>query len=250
MGRLMRAGVRWFANGAWFAAGAYASYAAIAWYRYGQGARASCAEEIDSLLDRFMPDYEAVEREYVRVAAPAEITFAAACDMNLQDSTVVRAIFKARELILGGAPETQTTPRGLAAQAREWGWGVLAEIPGREIVFGAATQPWLANPVFRALSPEEFGAFCEPGFVKIAWTLRADPVDAARSVFRTETRVTTTDAAARAKFRRYWAFLSPGIILIRWISLGPLRAEAERRAWAAASSPVTMRVEESLCRES
>jgi hypothetical protein len=40
----------------------------------------------------------------------------------------------------------------------------------------------------------------------------------------------TTDLAARAKFRRYWSFLSPGIILIRWISLAPLKAEAERRA--------------------
>jgi len=40
----------------------------------------------------------------------------------------------------------------------------------------------------------------------------------------------TTDPAARAKFRRYWSFLSPGIIVIRWVSLRPLKAEAERRA--------------------
>ena len=45
-----------------------------------------------------------------------------------------------------------------------------------------------------------------------------------------QTRVATTDPTSRAKFRRYWACLSPGIILIRWISLGPLKAEAERRA--------------------
>jgi len=44
----------------------------------------------------------------------------------------------------------------------------------------------------------------------------------------------TTDPAARAKFRRYWSFLSPGIFLIRWISLGPLKAEAERRAHESA----------------
>ena len=48
----------------------------------------------------------------------------------------------------------------------------------------------------------------------------------------------TTDPTARAKFRRYWSFMSPGIILIRWMSLGPLKADAERRAWAArAGSP-------------
>src|SRR6185436_10471747 len=76
--------------------------------------------------------------------------------------------------------------------------------------------------------------FCEHDYVKIVWTLRADPIGTAESIFRTETRVMTTDPAARAKFRRYWSFLSPGIILIRWVSLGPLKVEAERRAHESA----------------
>jgi hypothetical protein len=38
-----------------------------------------------------------------------------------------------------------------------------------------------------------------------------------------------TDAYARAKFRQYWSFLSPGIIVIRWASLHALKSEAERR---------------------
>jgi hypothetical protein len=36
--------------------------------------------------------------------------------------------------------------------------------------------------------------------------------------------------AARNRFRRYWSFLSPGIIVIRWALLGPVKREAERRA--------------------
>ena len=159
----------------------------------------SSSDDKDVLLDCFIPTYEVVERHHVRVAAPAETTFSAACNMNLQQSAVVRAIFKGRELILGGKPES--SPLGLMAQAKAWGWGVLAEDPGREIIFGGATQPWLANPVFRALPPDEFEAFHEPGYVKIAWTLRADPIDATKSVFRTETRVATTDPTSRAKFR-------------------------------------------------
>jgi len=77
----------------------------------------------------------------------------------------------------------------------------------------------------------------DPDQVKIVWTLRADPVDSAHSIFRTETRAVATDADARRKFRRYWSFLSPGIIVIRWMSLGPLKADAERRANRAASAP-------------
>jgi hypothetical protein len=49
-------------------------------------------------------------------------------------------------------------------------------------------------------------------------------------IFRHETRVTTTDSVARAKFRRYWAVFSPGIKLIRWLLLPQVRAEAERHA--------------------
>lgn len=227
--RCTRSGLRRLGMGMGLAAASYATYVAVTWYRYG-AAQPIQSEGEDLLLDRFIPTYEAVERHGVRVAASAETTFSAACQMNLQRSMLIRAIFKIRELILGGKPEEVTRSTGLVAQAKAWGWGILAEDAGREIIFGAATQPWLANPVFRALPPGEFEAFGEPGFVKIAWTLRADPIDATKSVFRTETRVSTTDLTSRAKFRWYWAFFSPGIRLIRWISLGPLKAEAECRA--------------------
>jgi hypothetical protein len=242
--RSMRSGARWLGACLGFATASYATYVAVTWYRYGCVAQPAQPEDRDVLLDRFMPKYEVVERHHVRVAAPAETTFSAACDMNLQQSAVVRAIFRGRELILGGKTEESFAPLGLVAQAKNWGWGVLAEAPGTEIIFGAVTQPWLANPTFRALPSDEFEAFHEPGNVKIAWTLRADPINAGRSVFRTETRVATTDPTSRAKFRRYWAFLSPGIKLIRWVSLGPLKAEAERRA-----REVHFRKRRDLCHE-
>jgi hypothetical protein len=145
--------------------------------------------------------------------------------MELEDSRIIRAIFKGREVILRskGAPGR---PRGIYAGMQALGWGVLAENE-HEILFGAVTKPWEANPVFRALPPEEFAAFADPDYVKIAWTLRADPAPEGGTTFRTETRATATDANARAKFRRYWAFLSPGIILIRLAMLPALKARAE-----------------------
>jgi hypothetical protein len=91
------------------------------------------------------------------------------------------------------------------------------------------TRPWEANVSFRALPSQEFAAFNEPGYVKIAWTLRADPITPTQSVFRTETRAVATDASARTKFRRYWSLLSPGIIIIRWMMLKPVKTDAECR---------------------
>jgi hypothetical protein len=211
------------------AVAAYATRAAVIWLRYGR-VKEAAGPEADSLLDQFMPTYEVVERHRVRVAAPAEITFAAACDMDFQESAVIRGIFKARELILRSKPDGTPRPRGMVALTKSLGWGVLAEVPGREIVMGGVTQPWLANPIFRSLPPEEFASFRDPGYVKIIWSLRADPVGEAASVFLTETRATATDASARAKFRWYWSKASPGIWLIRRMTLGPVKKEAERRA--------------------
>jgi hypothetical protein len=40
----------------------------------------------------------------------------------------------------------------------------------------------------------------------------------------------TTDPVSHERFRRYWAFLSPGILIIRYEILRLVRAEAERRS--------------------
>jgi hypothetical protein len=232
--RRIRRATGWLAAGAGVAALGYAAFAGLTWYRYGQVARAS-ADETDPLLDRFMPEYEVAERHHVAVNAPAGVTLSAASATDLQQSPIVRAIFRARELVLGAT--SSAAPRmGLLAQTQALGWGLLAEEPGREIVVGAVTQPWLADVVFRALPPEQFAAFREPGYVKIVWTLRADPVGAATSIFRTETRVTTTDALSRSRFRFYWSRFSPGVILIRRLMLVHLKSEAERLAKSGALS--------------
>jgi hypothetical protein len=216
-----------------FAAGAatagYAVYSAATWLRYGR-TKDRAARRSDLLLDRFMPVYEVVERHRVAVGAPAEITLSAACDMDLLESRLVRAIFWGRELILGGKPEENALPRSLLASVKAMGWGVLADVPGREIVLGAITQPWAADVVFHASRPDEFVKFQKPGYVKIAWTLRADPTDSGGSDFRTETRAVAIGSVARAKFRLYWSFVSPGVKLIRRLSLGIVKKEAERRA--------------------
>ena len=194
---------------------------------------ASRVEESEPLLDRFLPHYDVVERHRVRIDAPAEVTISAARDMDLMQSRLARAIFRGREIITGAQPVDQSARAPyLVEMLKSLGWGVLAEVPGREIVLGAVTKPWEADVVFRAIPAPQFAAFDEPGYVKIAFTLRADPVGANASIFRTETRALGTDALARRKFGRYWSWASYGIRLIRRSILAPLKADAERRAHA------------------
>jgi hypothetical protein len=231
MNQYLRSGARWLAVSVGVAAAAYGTYIGRTWYRYGD-ATAPDPEGRDPLLDGFMPSYEIAERHGIRVAAPAALTLDSACNMDLQASLIVRTIIRAREMILGATHHDRQRPRGLLAEMQSLGWVVLANVPGREVVVGAVTKPWQANVTFRSVPPDQFAAFNEPGYVKIAWTIRADPVDETASVFRTETRAVATDATARAKFRRYWSFLSPGIIAIRWAILAPVKKEAERRVLA------------------
>jgi hypothetical protein len=214
------------------AAAGYASLVAAAYFRYGDPPGQPEGFGPDRVLDRFMARYEVVERHSVRVRAPAHITLTAALEQDLQGSRVVRTIFKARELMLGSTAMARR-PNPLLAELLSLGWRVLTEVPGREVVLGTVTRPWDADVVFHPVPPDQFVSFQEPGFVKIVVSFRADPVSGNESMFRTETRAVATDGGARVRFRRYWSFVSPGVALIRRVSLWSLKTDTERRAAAA-----------------
>jgi hypothetical protein len=175
-----------------------------------------------------------IPRPYVRdhheivIAAPADLVFFDATRLDLQSLPIVRAIFRIRRWIMGDTLEPPTKPLGIVAETMVLGWGLLAHTPCRAIVMGAAARPWTRNVTFRTISPSEFSGFAEPDYVKIVWTLEADPIGPERTRFRTETRVEPTDAAARRKFFWYWMAFGIGIRLIRWSMLRELRRKALR----------------------
>lgn len=204
-----------------------AAYGLVTWLQYGRPRR---VQDVDSLLDAHMPDFEVQERHGVQVKASAATTFAAAKALELRRSPVITGIFRARELMMGaGRPDNAAMSRPFLEEMLGLGWRVLTEVPDREIVLGAVTQPWHAEVVFRGLEPAEFAGFQEPDYVKIAVSLSVEPLEGDRSVFRTETRVKATDGSSRRKFRRYWVFVSAGIRLIRVETLRLVKQEAERR---------------------
>jgi uncharacterized protein YndB with AHSA1/START domain len=208
----------------------FGAWSALAWARYGHVHPRR--HPPDELLDRFLPDPEVDEYHQVEVRAPAAITLAAAKETDFQAAPVAKAIFWLRAVpaLLRGEPYRPEGPRGIVAETLGLGWGVLAAAPDREIVIGAYTQPWHEHVVFHSLPPEDFAGFNQPGYVKIAWTLGAEPLGPNRSRFVTRTRAVATDPQARRRFRRYWAPMSVGILLIRYAGLPLVRNEAERRA--------------------
>ncbi|HET9985914.1 MAG TPA: hypothetical protein VFQ38_20110 [Longimicrobiales bacterium] len=203
----------------------WGAYAAVAWLTFGHPRPAGTS---DPLMDRHLPHPDIAEVHQTRVAAPPSVTYAVARRMDLQRSGIIHAIFRGRELILGATPDARRPHVPLVDELLSLGWGVLEDVPGRQLVFGAVTQPWRTDVVFRALPRESFASFDSAGYVKIVVTLAVDSVGPSDSVFRTETRALATNPAARAKFRRYWSVFSPGILLIRREAVRLVRREAER----------------------
>jgi len=176
----------------------------------------------------FIPNPDVQDEQRILVAAPVDLVFFQATRIDLQSLPLVRAIFWLRGRILGDRPVTRPA-LGVVADTMVLGWGLLGHTPGRTLVMGAVTRPWERDVTFRAVEPERFAAFAEPGYVKIAWTLEAEPAGPRLTRFRTETRVQATDAASRRRFGWYWLAFGLGIRFIRWNMLHALRREAERR---------------------
>ena len=189
-------------------------------------------DEADPLLDQFLPAPEVAERHSIHVVAPAATTFAITCDFNLFGMPIAgQALFKGRAR--GSLSGRRTNRSALPARVGQVGPGGRLGGPRRTSRPRDRARSGHATVGSERQIPcngtrKHFAAFDEPDYVKIAWTLRVDAVDEAHSIFRTETRVVATDASARRRFRRYWALLSPGIILIRWAALNPIRRDAER----------------------
>ena len=231
--------VEWSLRGtaalAGIAAMSYAGFVGASWLRYGHAA-ASAPDEADPLLDVFMPKYDVAERHHIAVAASAEATFGALMDMDLEQSRLVHAIFKGRQLLMGAEADAGTSGRSLVEVTKELGWVVLAEMPGHEIVMGAVTRPWEPNVVFRGIPPDAFAAFDEPDYVKIVWTLRVDPVRPYSSIARFG-NARGRDRCIRApEVPVVLGRFSAGIVLIRELSMRLVKKEAERRAQSVGQS--------------
>lgn len=186
--------------------------------------------EVPRAIDRFVPDPLVRECHETLVHAPASVVYDVACTLDVMGHPVVQAIIRMRERLMGAKISAPRPSRGTLAETMALGWRVLAERPGRELVMGAATQPWLADVKFEPVAPESFAACAEPDRVKIVWTLEAEPLSPSLTRFRSETRVVATDETARKKFLRYWRWARFGIIGIRLLMLPAVRREAERRA--------------------
>jgi hypothetical protein len=178
-------------------------------------------------INRFIPAGDARESHEIIVHAPAQVVLDLAEHFDIESVFLARSILWLRAKIFR-APWRRLNG-GLVEMTTSLGWAPLARTPGRELVMGAVTQPWVGEVKFRSVPADAFAAFNEPGLVKIVWTLEAEPLAAAITRLRTQTRAAATDETARRKFGAYWNRYSIGVRLLRRLLLRAVKREAERR---------------------
>lgn len=190
------------------------------------------------LLDEFLPRYDHAVVHAQVFRAPPDECLAAALAMDIFRAPLIRALIDVRGLpqrLRDGLGGHGTEPGASRRTFRlldmtRIGWIVLGETPGVEMVLGQVGRPWepTASLPDTPLSPDQFVAFDQPGFAKIAVGVRAVPYGRSSSVLTMETRVALTDDASRRRFRRYWLVIGPFSHLVRRTALRLLASELAR----------------------
>lgn len=181
------------------------------------------------LLASFIQKPDVTKSHEIVIEAPADIVLDVAEHFDLQSIPTIHFLFKLRAFLLLIRPKPRPKLKALVSETMNLGWIRLDHVPGRHLVMGAVAQPWIGDIEFKALSPAEFVSFAEPGFVKIVWSLEAEPLERRTTLFRTRTYVCATDATARRRFLLYWTFAGCFVSLIRIVGIRAIRREAERR---------------------
>ena len=187
-----------------------------------------------SALDRFLPDYDAVERHDIAVHAPPAAVMAALWRADL-GGPGARALMALRVLpaaLVHGAARARLrelaahpmpTLRGLPAM----GFALLHEAPDA-VVFGLTGRFWTLGGGVVPTDPATWGDGPPPGSARAAWSFEVAPRADGTTTLATETRVRCADEATRRAFGRYWRVVRHGSALIRVLMLRRARAEAER----------------------
>jgi len=191
--------------------------------------------EPQDLLDVHLPTYDVVLTEHLVIEADTGVVFEAAKNFDFMTTTspLVTALMTARSLpsrVFGRpvvAPQTLMLARDSGALP---GWLLLGEVPGREVVFGAVGTFWKPDIQWHDLAADQFAAFGDPGWGKIACHLLVRPNGSERSILSYECRTATTDPASKAQMARYWWLIRPFVTYVLRAVLRTIRANVNAHA--------------------
>lgn len=189
------------------------------------------------LLNDILSSFDVTEVHSIQVRARPEIVFSAMKEVRLDEmSGMVRFLLSLRsipERMVGREGVTAPAARPLLSCMLDNGFVLLGEEEQCEIAFGRMA-PASIGRVWKASSsvdvplagPDEFLAFHDPEYIKVAANLMMEPDDEGGFVVRTESRCLAMSSRALREFLPYWRIIRPFSGLIRRLWLRGIRAHA------------------------
>ena len=180
------------------------------------GPRVGIVAGLQMQLEHYLPQYDVSEWHRIFVPVSAARSYEALKRADFSRSLLVRVLFRLRGIPIEGLPTFI-----------ERMFIVLYDEPGREIVWGMVSRPWLWRYESGRLELDAAGfeRFAQAGYAKIVWNFAFEERNEG-TVISTETRVRCEDAASRRKFRAYWFVVGPFSALIRKEMLRIVKAAA------------------------
>ncbi|MGZ8734093.1 MAG: hypothetical protein ACXW1M_02785 [Acidimicrobiia bacterium] len=191
-------------------------------------------------LDALIPSPGLRQLDTVDLALPIGEAWAVMRHTDLGGSPSLRALFAIRTLPsrLGGRDHEPLRIRldDLVSTEDRPGFSVLVDEPPHAVAVGAIGTVWRPEIDFvHVTDAEEYVAFAEPGYVRVAWAIELTPLGDRATRVTVEVRVDATDVESWKRFRRYFRFVGPFSRFIRRDLLATLgrrfglpRAEHER----------------------
>ncbi|MCI4674115.1 hypothetical protein [Candidatus Mycolicibacterium alkanivorans] len=181
-----------------------------------------------------MPTFDAMIAQHVVVAADPSTTFRAARSLDL---LTVRTPLLTASMWIRGLPARMSgkaappLPRLVVGEGlRLQGWLELGILPDREIAFGAVGKFWLPVIEWREVMPEDFSAFAEPGWGKIAANFSVMRYGEHSTLLSYQCRTVTTDPESRRQFLHYWWLIRPFVTHIMRATVNKIKGNAESAA--------------------
>ena len=169
-----------------------------------------------TVLDDLLPEPRLREVDHVDVGVPLARAHEAVRHLDLNRSVPVRALFSLRTLakrLHGESPKADSL-RLDDIGAPGTGFHIVRDEPASFVV-ASVGRFWQPDIEFADAPSERFAAFDEPGWGKLAWELRFEPLGEHRTRIVVEVRVTATDDDSWRRFRRYFYLIGPFSRFIR-----------------------------------
>lgn len=185
-------------------------------------------------LDEYMPNYCFSERHQQILAASPDVVYQLLKRLDLSKPLIIKVLLKMRSLFKSGKRSGQLGHGQLVLEELPaiTGFMMLDQVENEELVIGRVGRFWLPDGGVVQIPVEEFKAYREIGFGKVAWNFYMASEQNGKTILTTETRIHIEGKLATMLFTLYWMIVRPfsGLIRIRMLK------EIERQASIAMRS--------------